>query len=49
MRSLRWIPVAYLAGLHGFALFAPYLAIVLTAGHLIRRWQRPAAVPVVAQ
>lgn len=29
MRTLRWVPLTFLAGLHGFALFAPYAAIVM--------------------
>jgi hypothetical protein len=37
MRSLRWVPIAYLAGLHGFALFAPYVALVMMARHIVLR------------
>jgi hypothetical protein len=44
MRSLRYIPFTYLAGIHGFALFAPYLALFLAATLVIQR--RRAAVPV---
>ncbi|HMO24895.1 MAG TPA: hypothetical protein PKB10_01365 [Tepidisphaeraceae bacterium] len=29
MRSLRFIPLAFLAGHHGFAILAPYLALCL--------------------
>lgn len=43
MRSLRYLPFAFLAGVHGFALFAPYVAVLLTAAHFLRR--RKAAVP----
>ena len=39
MRSLRWMPLTYLAGLHGFLLFAPYVLLVLTVRHLYRRAQ----------
>jgi hypothetical protein len=28
MRTIRWVPLTFLAGLHGFALFAPYVALV---------------------
>jgi hypothetical protein len=37
MKSLRYIPLAYFAGLHGFAIFAPYAALVLLAFHIVRR------------
>ena len=39
MKHMRWIPLTYLAGVHGFAIFAPYVAIMLTAAHLIRKHQ----------
>jgi hypothetical protein len=44
-RALRFLPLAFLAGTHGFALFAPYVAVVLTALHLVQRHRRarPAA------
>ena len=37
MRSLWYLPLTFLAGAHGFALFAPYLAIVFAALHLRSR------------
>lgn len=37
MRSFRFFAIAYLAGVHGFVFFAPYLAVVLTAVHVIRK------------
>ena len=38
MRHLRWVPLAFLAGQHGFAIFAPYAALmVMTAMMLPRR------------
>ena len=38
-KALRFLPLAFLAGTHGFALFAPYVGLVLAALHLrsIRR------------
>lgn len=36
MRSLRFLPITFLAGHHGFFFFAPYLALFLAAMHLIR-------------
>ena len=37
MRMFRYLPLAYIAGVHGFALFAPYLALFLTLGHVLHR------------
>ena len=34
VKALRFLPLAFLAGTHGFALFAPYVALVLAALHL---------------
>jgi hypothetical protein len=41
MRTLRWVPFAFLAGFHGFAIFAPYAALVF-AIYVIMRAQRRA-------
>jgi hypothetical protein len=35
MRSLRFLPITFLAGQHGFLFFAPYLAVFLAAVHLL--------------
>jgi nitrate/nitrite transporter NarK len=40
MKSLWFMPLAFLAGVDGFILFALYLAIFLTAAYLIRARQR---------
>lgn len=32
------MPLAFLAGVHGFALFAPYLAIAMAVTHVL--WAR---------
>ena len=37
MRTLRFLPFAYVAGVHGFVFFAPYLALVLATLHFARR------------
>ena len=40
MKTALLLPLAFLAGAHGFALFAPYLAVflaVLAAAQLLRR------------
>ena len=36
-KALRFLPLTFLAGTHGFALFAPYVAVVLAALHLRNR------------
>ena len=43
-KALSYLPLAFLAGTHGFALFAPYAAVVLTALHVrsVRRQRRRA-------
>ena len=43
-KALTYLPLAFLAGTHGFALFAPYVAVVLAALHLrtVRRERRRA-------
>jgi hypothetical protein len=37
MRALAFFPLAYVAGVHGFALFAPYAATFLVIAHFLRR------------
>lgn len=39
MKMVRFLPFAFLAGVHGFALFAPYMAALLVVAHLLRRRQ----------
>ena len=43
MKTLLFLPVAYVAGEHGFVFFAPYLAIVLLTLHVARRLGRRGA------
>jgi hypothetical protein len=40
MKSLRYLPLTFLAGVHGFAMFAPYAAIFLGIVHLINKRRR---------
>ena len=43
------LPLAYIAGVHGFAILAPYLALCVTAQTMIiQRRQRKAAVVALA-
>jgi len=44
MKHLRWLPLTFLAGVHGFAIFAPYATVMLAIGHIMRRRQRRASV-----
>jgi len=37
MRALWFLPLTFVAGIHGFAVFAPYLVVVFTAVHLRSR------------
>lgn len=37
MKSVRFLPLAFLAGVHGFIIFAPYATLVLGALHLLSR------------
>ena len=46
MKTLRFLPVVYLIGIHGFLLFAPYVALLLTARYTLRRVRlHPVPVP----
>lgn len=38
MKTLLFLPIAYVAGEHGFVFFAPYLAVVLVTLHVARRF-----------
>ena len=45
MKHLRYLPLAFLAGQHGFALLAPYLAVCMTAYAVhLQRKRRAAAI-----
>ena len=46
VKTIYFIPLAYLADLQGFGLFTAYALVVLTAAHLFRR--RPLAVALQA-
>lgn len=37
MRTLKFLPLVYLLGVHGFVLFAPYTILVLAVGYAVRR------------
>jgi hypothetical protein len=47
MKALWFLPFTFAAGAEGFALFAPYLLILLVLLHFVRA-QRAVAVAVVS-
>ena len=49
LRSVRFLPLVFLIGIDGFAMFAPYVIGVLAIGYTIRQLRAetvPAEVPV---
>jgi hypothetical protein len=46
MKSLRFLPLTFLAGVHGFALFAPYAALATAALLLFRKRRQRALVAI---
>ena len=48
MNSLRWIPIAFIADIHGFALFAPYALLILAAVYTVVHVRSPAPAPATA-
>jgi len=46
MRTLRYLPFVALAGVHGFALFLPYLMLIVAAAYVAERVRpEPPATP----
>jgi hypothetical protein len=43
MQVLLLFPLAFLAGMDGFAIFAPYLVLIVLLGHLLQKRRRAAA------
>jgi hypothetical protein len=46
MKSLRFLPLTFLAGVHGFAIFAPYAALAIAALLLANRRRRQGLVAI---
>jgi hypothetical protein len=38
LRAIRFLPLAFVADVHGFLLFAPYLAFAMSVAHIV--WAR---------
>ncbi len=45
MKALTFLPLAYVADVQGFLLFAPYVAFFLTIALAMRLARRPARAP----
>jgi hypothetical protein len=39
MKMLRFVPLTFVAGVHGFPMFVSYLAVVMTVMHVARRFR----------
>jgi len=37
VKHLRWLPFAFLAGQHGFAIYAPYAALMVMTAMMLPR------------
>jgi hypothetical protein len=37
MKTLRFMPLTFVAGVHGFPMFVSYVAVVIAVLHLVRR------------
>lgn len=37
MRAIRFLPLVFVVGIDGFAMFAPYVLLVLTLAYLVSR------------
>jgi hypothetical protein len=50
MRIVRFLPLVFLVGIDGFAMFAPYVLLLLTAAYVARRLRpaqpQPILVPI---
>jgi hypothetical protein len=40
MKTLRWLPLAYLAGLQGFVMFGAYVVLVLGTRQVLHSCRR---------
>ncbi len=47
MRAIRFLPLVFIVGIDGFAMFAPYVVLVLTLGYVASRLRsvQPAPLP----
>ena len=40
MRAIRFLPLVFLVGIDGFAMFAPYVVMLFLTGYLISRLRK---------
>ena len=45
MRAIRFLPLVFLIGIDGFAMFAPYLIVILAIGYALRMFRSPPQTP----
>jgi hypothetical protein len=45
MRAIRFLPLVFVVGIDGFAMFAPYVLLVLTLAYLVSRFRGLNPVP----
>ncbi len=43
MKAVRFLPLTFVAGIHGFALFAPYVGLVIAAALFLRHRRQQVA------
>lgn len=48
MRSLWMLPFTFVAGVDGFAIFVPYLVLVVLVAMIVR-WRKNQPIPVVVR
>ena len=48
MRSLWMLPFTFVAGVDGFAIFVPYLALVVLVAMIVR-WRKNQLIPAVVR
>jgi hypothetical protein len=46
MKPVAYFSLAYIAGVHGFAIFAPYLTFFLSLAYVLKRVQKARRVKV---
>ena len=49
MRTVRFLPLVFLVGIDGFAMFAPYVVLLLTSAYVARRLRPEEPLPVLVR
>jgi hypothetical protein len=45
MKAIRYLPLVYIIGVHGFVVFAPYMVLVLATVYAARCFKRTNLIP----